>query len=57
MYMLLVARLSEFLTDSAERIIILKIIHRRILNRYKMSVLRGDVLRIKVTVFAVGGNN
>ena len=57
MYVLLVARLSEFLTDSAERIIILKIIHRRILNRYKMSVLRGDVLRIKVTVLAVGGNN
>jgi hypothetical protein len=27
--------MSEFLKDCAERIIILKIVHRRIINRYK----------------------
>lgn len=32
-------KMSEFLKDCAERIIILKIVHRRIINRYRIRVM------------------
>jgi len=31
-------KMSEFLKDCAERIIILKIVHRRIINRYRIRL-------------------
>lgn len=33
-------KMSEFLKDCAERIIILKIVHRRIINRYRLRVMK-----------------
>lgn len=32
-------KMSEFLKDCAERIIILKIVHRRIINRYRIKLV------------------
>jgi hypothetical protein len=37
-------KMSDFLKDCAERIIILKIVHRRIINRYDYSEGSSDAL-------------
>lgn len=43
-------KMSEFLKDCAERIIILKIVHRRIINRYSIRALMGTT---SITYFNV----
>lgn len=44
-------KMSEFLKDCAERIIILKIVHRRIINRYSSRALVGtSVIYLKLSI-------
>lgn len=49
-------RLSEFLADCAERICLLRIIHRRLINRFQRFLLwlgypRGIIQETKITIF------
>lgn len=49
-------RLTESLSDCAERICLLKVIHRRVINRFQRFLLwlgypRGTIQEIKITQF------
>lgn len=51
-----VYRLSEFLADCAERVCLLRIIHRRLINRFQRFLLwlgypRGIIQETKITIF------
>lgn len=56
LFSLVLCRLTEFLSDCAERICLLKLIHRRVINRFQRFLLwlgypRGTIPEIKVTQF------